>query len=80
MTYLRSSMRKNNETPFETHRTHDPLSGDRSQLPAIASNDGDSRNAGLPILRTSMITMNFINAATLALDAAFALRQQSTGR
>ncbi|HCR30020.1 MAG TPA: HPr(Ser) kinase/phosphatase [Opitutae bacterium] len=27
---------------------------------------------GLPILRTSMITMNFINAATLALDAAFA--------
>ena len=27
---------------------------------------------GLPILRTSMITMNFINAATLSLDAAFA--------
>lgn len=27
---------------------------------------------GLPILRTSMITMNFLNAATLSLDAAFA--------
>ncbi len=43
----------------------------RNYLP-LPSMKAIAEDRGLPILRTSMITMNFLNAATLALDAAFA--------
>lgn len=43
----------------------------RNYLP-LPSMKAIAEARGLPILRTSMITMNFLNAATLSLDAAFA--------
>ncbi len=39
----------------------------------------DANRAGVPIFRTPLLTMKFINQATLALDAMFALRGSEMG-
>ncbi len=73
MTYLRSlSKEKQTERLSELiDRSIPCLVLARNYIP-LPTMKKIAEERGLPILRTSMITMNFINAATLSLDAAFA--------
>ena len=49
----------------------------RGPVPALAARLADE--AGIPVFRTPMITMKFINAATIALDLDFAPRRSEHG-
>ena len=73
MTYLRSLDKETQEKRIEEMIDHSIpcLVLARNYLP-LRSMKAIAEARGLPILRTSMITMNFLNAATLSLDAAFA--------
>jgi len=49
----------------------------RSDVPALIARLGEK--AGVPVFRTPMITMKFINAATIALETDFAPRKSEHG-
>ena len=49
----------------------------RSTIPALIARLGEQ--AGVPVFRTPMITMKFINAATIALETDFAPRKSEHG-